>query len=206
MEDDRRNTDLFRQDLKDESSSTNLQNENPQGAAAETSKDGADILPQITEIIVNELGAASANANASDKSGKDERATMDISSTTKTEVKAGTVASKKVQKRPRAKPGFGLRTSRTTIVETGQKRRSCICANSKLCNELMTRWAKVSPPDYHCKFHGPTLLFSPILYWQWDTFSNSRYIIVESIGRRTTPEGTQSNAIFRSSLRRISNS
>ena len=246
MEDDRRNTDLFRQELQEESSSTNLQNENPQGAmlgmplddtakqtnsmevahqlqpastdleqklqqqhpdptllveekiifhepnekqqeafggkeqltkshlqentlvqiaketqeesptkpdeqekAAETSKDGSDILPQITEIIVNELGAASASAGG--KSGADKRATMDNSSTTKTEVVAGTVPSKKAPKRPRAKPGFGLRTSRTTIVETGQKRRSCICTNSKLCNELMTRWAKVSPPDYHCK-------------------------------------------------------
>ena len=59
----------------------------------------------------------------------------------------------KPNKRPRAKPGFGSRTSRTTIVETGQKRRSCICANSKKCNELMMKWAKVSPSDYHCKLY-----------------------------------------------------
>jgi hypothetical protein len=65
---------------------------------------------------------------------------------------APTATTKKAAKRPRAKPGFGLRTSRTTIVETGQKRRSCICTNSKQCNELMTKWAKVSPPDYHCKY------------------------------------------------------
>ena len=268
MEDDHRNTDLFHQDLQDESSSTNLENENPQGAmlgiplddtakqtnsmegahqvkpastileqqpqqqhpdptllvqekivfhepneeqqegfggseqlkkshlqentakefdgavvqiaketqeesptkpdeqraAVETSKDGSDILPRITEIIVNELGAASASAGG--KSGADERATMDNSSITKTEIEAGTVPSKKAQKRPRAKPGFGLRTSRTTIVETGQKRRSCICTNSKLCNELMTRWAKVSPPDYHCKYHDSMLLVFPSLYLQ----------------------------------------
>ena len=55
------------------------------------------------------------------------------------------------KKKPRAKPGFGLRTSRTTIVDTGQKRRSCVCTNSKKCNELMTKWAKISPPDYHCE-------------------------------------------------------
>ncbi len=69
------------------------------------------------------------------------------------------VICKKAPKRPRAKPGFGLRTSRTTIVETGQKRRSCICTNSKLCNELMTKWAKVSPPDYHCEYIMPIKLF-----------------------------------------------
>ncbi len=123
----------------------------------ETSKDGSDILPQITEIIVNELETANADVNK--KLGTTERAMVGISPVIKTEVEEGMAQPKKAPKRPRAKPGFGLRTSRTTIVETGQKRRSCICTNSKLCNELMTRWAKVSPPDYHCKYHDLTLHF-----------------------------------------------
>lgn len=128
-----------------------------QRASAETSKDGSDILPQITEIIVNELGTVNADVNK--KLGTTEKVTVGVSQVMKTEVEEGMVQPKKAPKRPRAKPGFGLRTSRTTIVETGQKRRSCICTNSKLCNELMTRWAKVSPPDYHCKYHDLTLNF-----------------------------------------------
>ena len=90
-------------------------------------------------------------------------ATVSSDSSTKKEVvetespsDTTTTKSKKAPKKPRAKPGFGLRTSRTTIVETGQKRRSCICINSKSCNELMTKWAKVSPPDYHCKYNMPS--------------------------------------------------
>lgn len=49
------------------------------------------------------------------------------------------------RKRGRVSASYG---SRTTIVETGQKRRSCICAHPR-CNEIMTKWAKCSPSSYH---------------------------------------------------------
>jgi hypothetical protein len=49
-------------------------------------------------------------------------------------------------KKRRVSASYG---SRTTIMEIGLKRRSCICLNSKECNEIMTKWAKCNPSMYH---------------------------------------------------------
>jgi hypothetical protein len=49
-------------------------------------------------------------------------------------------------KKRRVSASYG---SRTTIMEIGLKRRSCICSNSKECNEIMTKWAKCNPSMYH---------------------------------------------------------
>ena len=54
----------------------------------------------------------------------------------------------KKQRRPYKKGNSSSYGSRTTIVEVGLKRRSCICMN-KECNTIMTKWAKVSPHNYH---------------------------------------------------------
>lgn len=121
-------------------------------ASAKKSLKASPIAPEA--IATNTNNSETANANVNVKATTNQSTTTAIiASTAKTTTMAATTTSKKAPKRSRAKPGFGLRTSRTTIVETGQKRRSCICTNSKQCNELMTKWAKVSPPDYHCKYH-----------------------------------------------------
>ncbi len=117
----------------------------PQELAAKKSIGVFQIGPQVIGTKTNDPMVGNANVEA------DTNQPAAIQPTASTEPTTTIATSKKATKRPRAKPGFGLRTSRTTIVETGQKRRSCICTNSKLCNELMTKWAKVSPPDYHCK-------------------------------------------------------
>ena len=82
--------------------------------------------------------------------------TTATTATSKVRKKQSSTSSQSQQPQQRAKAGDGLktkhRTSRTIIVDTGQKRRSCICSNSKRCNKLMTRWAKISPSHYHCKF------------------------------------------------------
>jgi hypothetical protein len=49
-------------------------------------------------------------------------------------------------KKRRVSASYG---SRTTIIGIGLKRRSCICLNSKECNEIMTKWAKCYPSMYH---------------------------------------------------------
>jgi regulator of replication initiation timing len=56
-----------------------------------------------------------------------------------------TKSQKHKRKKGRVSASYG---SRTTIVETGQKRRSCICAHPR-CNEIMTKWAKCNPSMYH---------------------------------------------------------
>lgn len=158
-------------------------------AATDTPKTAISASLMAPEVLVAPENKGSGTATTSAAKPK----ILDVSTTT--------TACKRVPKRPRAKPGFGLRTSRTTIVETGQKRRSCICTNSKLCNELMTKWAKVSPPDYHCKYHNNrvcrSVTHSPadcnhLIPPAWTNIQNSF--------RRTTPQGTQSCTIHGSTF------
>ena len=120
----------------------------PQELAAEKAIGVSQIALQVIETKTNDPMSGDKNVEA------DTNQSDVMQPTASTEPTTTIPTGKKATKRPRAKPGFGLRTSRTTIVETGQKRRSCICTNSKLCNELMTKWAKVSPPDYHCKYNN----------------------------------------------------
>ena len=128
-------------------------------------------MPEVIERKPND----SDTANASKKVDTTQPAAVEanIPADRATTIAERALTCKKAPKRPRAKPGFGLRTSRTTIVETGQKRRSCICTNTKLCNELMTRWAKVSPPNYHCKYQDQHEVVFSSLHLRWNIFSHS---------------------------------